>query len=273
MKIWIIGGTADSRCLVQAITSKSFASYGFDFVVSVTTPEAQNLYGEKQKVSVGKLNRSQMEQFCHCHKIAIIVDTSHPFALEVSQNAIATAKSLHIPYLRYERAELATTRVSQTSDNQVSNHQNIRLASFEQLLEGNYLNNHRVLLTVGCQVLLQFKSWQTRTTLFARILPKLDSLRMALDAGFSSDRLIALRPPYSEELEVALWQKWQISLVVTKASGQAGGEDLKQKVANSLNIPLITIARPKLAYPQVTSSISELITFLKTLSSSRNLNS
>ena len=36
------------------------------------------------------------------------------------------------------------------------------------------------------------------------------------------DRIIAIRPPISRELEQALWQQWRISLVVTKASGQSG---------------------------------------------------
>ncbi len=272
MKIWIIGGTTDSGYLVQAIISgafanNDFANCSFDYVVTVTTPEAQNLYSDKQKVVIGIMNREQMKQFCHLHEIAIIVDASHPFATEVSQNAIAISQNLRLPYLRYERKELSANNLEQENNNQ-----NISLDSFDELLEGNYLSNHRVLLTVGCKVLPQFKSWHNRTTLFARILPKLNSLKIALDSGFTSDRIIALRPPYSKDLEVALWQQWQISLVVTKASGKAGGEDLKQKVANSLNIPLITITRPKLVYPQVTTKISEVITFLETMSSSINLN-
>ena len=50
-------------------------------------------------------------------------------------------------------------------------------------------------------------------------------------------------------METALWQQWRISLVVTKASGTAGGEDIKRQVAAKLGIPLIVIARPQIAYP------------------------
>ena len=52
---------------------------------------------------------------------------------------------------------------------------------------------------------------------------------MAIAAGFTTDKIIAIRPPINKELEQALWQQWQISLVVTKASAKAGGEDIKKR--------------------------------------------
>jgi precorrin-6A/cobalt-precorrin-6A reductase len=118
-----------------------------------------------------------------------------------------------------------------------------------------------VLLTVGYRYLHLFSSWQERSTLFARILPSVTALGAALAAGFSSDRLIALRPPVSVDLEKALWQQWQISLVVTKASGTAGGEDVKRAVAAELGIGLIAIARPEVVYPQQTSELSRALEF------------
>lgn len=246
MSVWIIGGTGDSAVLIKAISAVTS-----DYVVTVTSPEARQLYGSICDVIVGAMNRSLMAQFCHNYSVAAIVDASHPFAVEVSQNAIAIAQNFNLPYLRYERAKV----------NSVAASQHLELDSFETLLQGDYLLNQRVLLTVGCQVLPQFQSWQKHSTLFARVLPKLNSLQMALDSGFTSDRLIALRPPFSEALEVALWQQWQISLVVTKASGKSGGEDVKSKVAKRLGIPLIVIARPKITYPQQTYDIKEVTRF------------
>ena len=85
---------------------------------------------------------------------------------------------------------------------------------------------------------------------------------MALDAGFDGKRIIALRPPITPELEIALWQQWQISLVVTKASGKVGGEEIKQKIAQKLNIPLIAISRPNITYPQQISCIKDIEKFI-----------
>ena len=248
MSIWIIGGTGDSAKLTSAITAVTS-----DFVVTVTTPEARQLYDAGCKVIVGTMDEDSMVQFCHRYRISAIVDASHPFAVNVSQNAIAIALLLNIPYLRYERPPI----------NHKSSSLSLELDSFDTLLQGDYLLDRRVFLTVGCQVLPLFQSWQNRATLFARVLPKLNSLQIALNSGFDCDRIIALRPPITEALEKALWQQWHISLVVTKASGKSGGEDSKKKVAKQLGIPLITIARPKIIYPQQTSNIKKVILFCR----------
>ncbi|MEQ8963440.1 MAG: precorrin-6A reductase, partial [Coleofasciculus sp. C2-GNP5-27] len=137
----------------------------------------------------------------------------------------------------------------------------ITLDSFETLVVGDYLNQQRVLLTVGYKVLSLFQDWQARSTLFARILPAVTSLEAAIAAGFSRDRIIALRPPVPYELEMALWRHWDISLVVTKASGVAGGEATKRQVAAQLGIPLIVIKRPVVKYPQQTSDITVALAF------------
>ena len=72
---------------------------------------------------------------------------------------------------------------------------------------------------------------------------------------------MAMRPPISQPLEAALWRQWNISMVVTKASGKAGGEDIKRLVAEELGISLIIIDRPRRIYPQMTSNIEDVLKF------------
>lgn len=245
MRIWLIGGTTESKDVANAIAD-------LNPVITVTTPEARNLYRDDLVVFVGVMDLEASKIFCRQHEITAIIDASHPFAVQVSQNTIAIAQELDIPYLRYDRENLAVT----------SHDNHLQLASFAELLKKDHLFNQRVLLTVGCKVLPMFKSWQERTVLYARILPKLASVKIALDSGFSSDRIIALRPPISPALEKALLQQWRISLIVTKASGKAGGENTKQQLAQELGIQLITIARPQVDYPQQTNDLQQVRSFL-----------
>ena len=243
---WVIGGTTESVMVAQAIAENNFSC-----VVTVTTADAVKLYPvlPNLRIRVRQLKEFQIYQFIQQEKIIAIVDASHPYAIAISETVIQIAQNLKIPYLRYERAELVPS-------------QNITvLENFETLLTGNYLTNQRVLLTVGYKILPRFKQWQTQAVLFARILPSMESLKVALDSGFTSDRLIAIRPPISIDLEKALWQQWNISLVVSKASGQAGGEEIKQKVAELLGIRLIVIARPKVDYPQQTNDLNDVLKF------------
>jgi precorrin-6A/cobalt-precorrin-6A reductase len=249
-KVWLIGGTSDSATIANVLLESNIP-----LVITVTTATAQALYAAQAKIVVGCMNVSQMGCFCQQHQIKLVVDASHPYAIKVSQQAISITQQLNIAYLRYERTHYQSSTVKASV---------IELDSWEHLLTGDYLTAQRVLLTVGCQVLPQFQSWQSRATLFARVLPKIKSLEMAIASGFTGDRLIAIRPPISLATEIALWQQWKISLVVTKASGKAGGEDNKRQVAASLGIPLIVISRPQITYPRQTSEIASVLACCQT---------
>ena len=248
-RLWLIGGTGESRDLAQVLIPQ-----GFSIVVTVTTPIAADLYPvhPRLRVRVGRLTAQEIPQFLQAENIQAIVDASHPFASQISQTAIVTAKQQNLPYLRFERPALSVTD------------QTWEVPDLATLLQGNYLRQKRVLLTLGANWLPHFQSLQSQAILFARILPRIDSLQTAIAAGFSPDRLIALRPPISEDLERALWQQWQIEVVVTKASGTAGGEARKQQLAQQLGIPLIRIARTQPVNGQITNDLEQVYQFCQT---------
>ncbi len=252
-RIWLIGGTAESALLAKAI-----AHLQFECIVSVTTDTARSLYPTVPtlQVWVGRLIFANLYEFLQQQQIIAVVDASHPFAVEISKNAIALCQKLKIPYLRYERPVL-----EQRGEVDKGTRDIVYLDNYNTLICGNYLADKRVLLTLGYRPLHLFQPWQERTTMFARLLPSVTALEAALQAGFTPDRIICLRPPISAELEMALWRQWEISLVITKASGTAGGEDIKRKVAAELGVRLIIITRPEVAYPQQTSDLSVALEF------------
>jgi precorrin-6A/cobalt-precorrin-6A reductase len=81
--------------------------------------------------------------------------------------------------------------------------------------------------------------------LIARILPSVPSLQQALAAGFTADRLLCLRPPFSRAFNRAILEEYQIELLVTKASGREGGVEEKVLAANDLGIAVLMINRPE----------------------------
>lgn len=244
-RIWLIGGTQES-----AQIAREFADRQIPCVITVTTESARSLYPFGLPIRVGKLAPADLKMFLREHFVSAIVDASHPFAIEISQLAIAIAAELNLPYLRFERSEV----VGEPS---------LNFPSLAALLKTDLLIGERVLLTLGYRSLPQFADWHDRAVLFARILPSIEALSAAQAAGFTSDRLIALRPPIPAELEAALWRQWQVSIVVTKASGGAGGEDVKRQVAAELGVKLVTIDRPVLVYPRQTSNLGEVMQFYK----------
>ncbi|MDG2989988.1 cobalt-precorrin-6A reductase [Candidatus Synechococcus calcipolaris G9] len=250
-QVWLIGGTQESREIAHLLLE-----YGLSCVVTVTTAAARHLYPVHPQlhIVVTTLRQEEAKPFLQCHRIQVIIDASHPFAVAISQLAISLSQELSLPYLRFERPS-APSAIGAS----------IQLATIDELIQGDYLNQQRVLLTLGYRFLAHFTSWHDRSTLFARILPSIPALTAALAAGFSPNRLVALRPPISEDLERALWQQWRISLVVTKASGAPGGEQIKQNIAAQLGVQLITINRPEIAYPLQTRDRQGVIQFIKTL--------
>jgi precorrin-6A/cobalt-precorrin-6A reductase len=219
-------------------------------IVSVTTASAQKLYRHCPSLNIEAkaMDLTQMQAFVVDQGITAIIDASHPFAVNVSTAAIA----LGLPYLRFERSAIDDgDRIC-------------RVPGWDKLFTEPYfkqLRGQRVLLTIGCQQLHRFAPYHGKREWFARILPHPQSLAQAIAAGFDAAHLIALRPPISYDLEQALWQQWGITTVITKASGQAGGEQIKQQLATALGVQLMVIDRPQVNYPQVTNNLETVQAF------------
>ncbi len=270
-QIWLIGGTSESAELAIALST-----HHIPYIVTVTTEAARKLYPAGTSIRVGKLTPAAIAAFAVQQQIGCILDASHPFACEISRQAIALTQSSQtqsIPYLRYERSAISAP-VSETAPDSFSTaeiaHNKAQqsglittVRSIEALLASDHLQHQRVLLTLGCRDLYRFSTLRHTSQLFARILPSVDAIAQAQAAGFAPQELIALRPPVSAALEKALWQQWRISKVVAKASGHPGGETVKRQVARELGIELILLQRPIVHYPQQTHAISFAIQFCR----------
>nr|WP_228024999.1 precorrin-6A/cobalt-precorrin-6A reductase [cf. Phormidesmis sp. LEGE 11477] len=289
----MIGGTSESAAVARALFDADVP-----YVVTVTTEAARQLYPSAANVWVGQLSANSIAAFIQRWQVKCILDASHPFASEISRLAIAIAnQSAELPgaaYLRYERTEICQQSSSQQSSSQQSLHSKndaeehpdrkstdtdsaersiispiTSISSLGELLDSSVfsqiLRYQRILFTLGCRQLSQFSSHLDRlrqtSQLFVRVLPSIEALSAALAAGFSTQEIVAIRPPISPALERALWQQWQISVVIAKASGIAGGEVVKRAIALELGVHLILIRRPSIIYPQQTNLISEAVEF------------
>ena len=249
MTIWLIGGTSESKQMAQCLSN-----WGYDWLVTVATPLAAQLYSSLSgHVETLCLTPATVDRFLSKHAIHAIIDASHPFAIQISQLAIQVSQTHRIPYLRVERPSLPLAPST------------FLLPDVASLLRSDYLDRQRVLLTTGVKTLSLFANWHQRSHLWARILPNDISKQQALAAGFPSHRLIEQRLPLVRERERQLWRSLDISTVVTKEAGAAGGFALKQELALELGVRLIAIARPPVHYPQVIESAEQAQVFCRQL--------
>ena len=171
-RIWLIGGTQESATLASRIAQEQWPC-----TISVTTEAATTLYPPAPllRVRVGKLDALQLAQFLQTESISAILDASHPYAVEVSKLAIATACQYQIPYLRFKRPRLDLISCADHPHFLNLGGENSQLFTgldnFDTLLRSEILTGQRVLLTVGYRPLFLFQPWQDKCTLFARILP------------------------------------------------------------------------------------------------------
>ncbi|MEL6489043.1 MAG: cobalt-precorrin-6A reductase [Cyanobacteria bacterium J06621_3] len=273
-RIWLIGGTCESSELAYRLSARAVP-----YVVTVTTDAARALYPQAAQVHVGQLADAAARQFVRRWQIRGILDASHPFASEVSRLAIALAQTEAIAYLRYERTDMSPdaniASASPTDSSQVIPSQVIQIDAIQDLVTSDTLQQsslarvssvQRILFTIGYRALPTVRPLRQTAQLFARVLPSAEAVSGAIAAGFSSQEIMAIRPPVSAELEAALWRQWKITHIVAKASGAAGGEGVKRAIAAELGVVLILIRRPRLIYPNQTNSISAATEFcVKTL--------
>jgi precorrin-6A/cobalt-precorrin-6A reductase len=165
----------------------------------------------------------------------LVLDATHPFAVRITRIASDVCLRLGVPYVRYERPDWEPPP-------------GVRLVhSFAEAAELLPTLADRVFLTIGAKQLKHFAALHTRLHLVARILPLVLSIEQALAAGFTPDRLLCLRPPFSRAFNRAILQEYRIGVLVTKASGREGGVEEKVLAAGDLGVEVLMIGRPEQA--------------------------
>jgi precorrin-6A/cobalt-precorrin-6A reductase len=255
----LLSGTSEGRLLGTRLQAE-----GLPFVASVTTPEARQLFTGVEpppEVLVTRFSGDALVTLLRDRHVRVILDATHPFAQRISEKAIQVAAAEHIPYVRYERP---STSAAQTpviwEGGEVITVPDIETAAQICLRQGS-----RVFLTTGTKTLAVFRQVMARKWVMARILPTLASLSQALDAGLPPAQILALRGPFSQELECALLRQYRIDLVVTKDSGAAGGVDTKLAAAAALQVPVVVVDRPPMNYPNLCHDLEQAVQTVKNL--------
>ena len=230
-KVLLLSGTSEGPVLACALLDA-----GYDVIATVTTEEGrEHLFSQLQHaltVQVGGFTEPTLHAFLAQGGADLVLDATHPFAVRITQLASTVCAALQTPYIRYERPDWEPPEGTMYADS---------YAAAAALLP---TLGRRVMLTIGARQLKYFAALHGRLTLFARILPALNSLQQALQAGFTQETLLCLRPPFSREFNRGILHEYQIEVLVTKASGAAGGVVEKVMAAQDLGLKTLMIRRP-----------------------------
>lgn len=189
------------------------------------------------EVRAGRLDEKKMEELVWEEKIDEIIDATHPYAEVVSKQILSVCKKYERTYIRIIREQEELEEREEFL---------IRVQSFQEAEREMRKLNQPILLTTGSKdikVILGEKSWEQ--PIYVRVLPSEESIRLCLEAGVKQQHIIGMQGPFSQEMNEALIQQYQIGGMVTKEAGVAGGFGEKYKACKKLRIPLIVVGRPK----------------------------
>ena len=249
--ILVLAGTKDGRDLIDLLDSS-----GYKVMASIFSDYGRQLIQlDHILIHVGPLDTAGLVNLIAINNISIVVDASHPYAVNVSQNAMLACQTTSIHYLRYERPSVA-----------MPVYEGLHVVhNYNQAIQVASSLGNVIFLTTGSRHLKLFKDATCLQDhrLIARVLPEPSVLQECLDLGFTPKDVVAVQGPFSHDLNIALFKEYKAEVIVTKNSGQVGGSDTKMTAAMALGLPLVVIDRPIIQYTQIVYVLDDVIQFIK----------
>ena len=203
-------------------------------------------------IHVGRMNTEEMENFFRKEEPDIIIDATHPYAVEVTENIRKAAEV----YCRERQAEgqvyyrvlrnltddgIAEEDMPYSEDSKISYHNDMQQAvTYLQSTEGN------ILATTGSkqvEKLCKLEGFAKR--IYLRILPSEEMKAKCLALGFLPEHIICMQGPFSRENNECMLRKYDIKYLLTKQSGKTGGYPEKAEAARSCGVELVVLVPPQ----------------------------
>ena len=208
--ILLLGGTSETYPVARELSDA-----GHDVLVSTATDLPLSL-PDSDRISrrAGPLNAETMAELVRERDIRLIVDVTHPYAAEVSRNAVSAAHATNVPYLRLERAP-----VIEPAEDVFFADTHARAAALACRW------SEPILTTIGTRNLAPYAGEARRhgIELFSRVLPAESAVRACRQAGVDPDHQIQARGPFSVKQNRRHLREHDIGVLVTKDSGRPGG--------------------------------------------------
>ncbi|RFB76294.1 cobalt-precorrin-6A reductase [Methylovirgula sp. 4M-Z18] len=226
MNILILGGTAEAMQLADTVAALPEFHAVFSYAGRTREPVAPAI-----PYRVGGFGGVEgLRAYVREHQVAAVIDATHPFAAQISANAVQACAAEDVPLCVLSRAPW------QATDDDLWISVPDIAASVDALGDAPA----RVFLTVG----------RLHICVFARA-PRhhyiVRSIEPPDDLSFLPDhKLILARPHFTYESERELMRNERVDILVTKNSGAASTAP-KLAAARDLGIRVVMIERPRAA--------------------------
>lgn len=246
VKLLLLGGTTEASALARHLAAHwqdpgAGRQAVFSYAGRTARPASQPL-----PCRIGGFGgASGLVDYLRAEAITHVVDATHPFAAQMSRNALAACGDAGVPIVSFERSPWH----AQAGD--CWTHVPDMEAAVATLPE----SGERVFLAIGKQNLARFAIKPDNHYLLRLV----DAPEAALPLPNATVEIA--RGPFDVAADMALMRRHQISHVVAKNAGGTGAK-AKLAAARALGLPVILIDRPVLQNRQVCASVAEVMDWL-----------
>jgi precorrin-6A/cobalt-precorrin-6A reductase len=239
MRILLLGGTTEASNLAVALVRR-----GVDAVFSYAGRTAQPVAQPLPTRLGGFGGVAGLVAYVQAQGITHIVDATHPFAAQMSRNAVAAGVACGVQLLALERKPWASVQGDEW----------LHVPDIEAAVEALPDAPTSVFLAIGKQNLAPFAAKPQHFYLL-RLVDRPDTLPLPNAAA------VIARGPFDVASDTALLQAHAITHIVAKNAGGIGAE-AKLTAARALGLRVILIDRPVLPPRQVAGSVAEVMAWL-----------
>jgi precorrin-6A/cobalt-precorrin-6A reductase len=236
----ILGGTSEAHALAEAL-----AQAGCDAIYS---------YGGRTRAPpdqpvptrAGAFGGAPgLTDYIGREAITHVIDATHPFAVEISRNAVTACAASRTPLIALQRAPWTEDPGDRW----------IAVSDIASAVAALPVEPARVFLAIGRQHIAPFGT-RPQHAYTLRFVDAPDGAPPLLDAD-----VIVARGPFLLADELELIRSRRIEWIVARNSG-GGGARAKIDVARQLGLPVIMITRPQLPERPQAKSVAEVMQWL-----------
>jgi precorrin-6A/cobalt-precorrin-6A reductase len=220
MRLLLIGGTSEASLLARRLAGRS----DMEAILSLAGRTARPAPSALPTRIGGFGGVEGLTDYLRAERIGAVVDATHPFAAQISRNALAACAQAKIPLIRFTRPPW----VAEPGDRW------IEVGDASQAAEALGPEPKRVFLTVGRLQLPAFRGLPHHFLL--RTIDPPESLP-------GSAEVILAKGPFTVMQEIDLMRAHAIDVLVSKNSGGSATE-AKIEAARRLKLPVVMIQRP-----------------------------
>lgn len=246
----ILGGTSEATALAQAVYQAGLRGT-ISFAGRVARPVRQPL-----PTRIGGFGGAAgLAEYLHAQAVSHVIDATHPFASQMSHNAMAACAAAKLPLIALTRPPWQADQTDLWSN----------VANIEAAVRALNRPACRVMLAIGRMHLDAFAPNPQHFYLLRLVDPP------KTPPPFPDHTVCISRGPFTLRDDLALMRQHRIDLVVSKNAGGTGAF-AKIKAARQLQLPVIMIDRPKIAHQQKTHSPKEVLQWVSQAGSFRHKN-